>query len=486
MAVGRAAEVVRRNLTRPSRWPVTWRLAAVSAALTFLILVVFALIVGRLFAERLENDYHDDLRRSANALAFEIQASASGLGVRAPNLDEVAMADRAVARVVDENGNPLIQSGGIDDLGPPQAGIHEVGSMLVASAPVTTNQLGAPAVYVQYARSSSELNSTIGRLWLFLAAGVLAGTALAAVAGMVVARRAMRPIAALTAATREITATRDPSRRVPRPVADDEVGELAATLDQMLRALDDARTEREQAMQAQRDFVADASHELRTPLTSTLANLELLQDSLENSGRSEDSEATASALRSSRRMSRLVSDLLLLARADAGRAGARTDTDLAEIAAAAASEVEAVAGDHELSVSGDEHVPVNGNPDELHRMVVNLLDNALIHTLPETPVRMRVTRDGDEAVLVVEDDGPGIPRPLREQVFGRFVRGSGPADRAGSDGTGLGLAIVRSVAGAHGGSVEAGSSSSGGARFTVRMPLGERSEAAEAPETAPV
>jgi signal transduction histidine kinase len=154
--------------------------------------------------------------------------------------------------------------------------------------------------------------------------------------------------------------------------------------------------------------------------------------------------------------------------------------DLAEIAAAAIHEIEPVAAGHELSQSGDESVPVTGNPDELHRLVVNLIDNSLIHTPPGTPVRVRVGREGDDAVLVVEDDGPGIPEELREQVFGRFVRGSGPADRAASGGTGLGLAIVRSVAGAHGGSVEAGPAASGGARFVVRMPLGERAAEREA------
>jgi signal transduction histidine kinase len=179
-------------------------------------------------------------------------------------------------------------------------------------------------------------------------------------------------------------------------------------------------------------------------------------------------------------MSRLVSDLLLLARADAGRAGARIETDLAEIAAAAVHEIEPVAGEHEIALAADDGVPVNGNPDELHRLVVNLIDNALIHTPPGTPVRVGVRREGEEAVLVVEDDGPGIPEKLREQVFGRFVRGSGPADQAASDGTGLGLAIVQSVAGAHGGSVEAGSADSGGARFVVRMPLGERAKQPEA------
>ena len=107
---------------------------------------------------------------------------------------------------------------------------------------------------------------------------------------------------------------------MPAPKTDDEVGELARTLEQMLRSLDAARTEREEAMKKQREFVADASHELRTPLTSILANLELLQASLREPGRDEDQAMIDSALRSSQRMSRLVADLLLLARADAGQA----------------------------------------------------------------------------------------------------------------------------------------------------------------------
>ena len=90
----------------------------------------------------------------------------------------------------------------------------------------------------------------------------------------------MRPISSLTATAREIAETGDPSRHMPEPKADDEVGELARTLEQMLRSLDAARAEREAAMKKQREFVADASHELRTPLTSILANLELLQASL--------------------------------------------------------------------------------------------------------------------------------------------------------------------------------------------------------------
>jgi signal transduction histidine kinase len=467
--LGRAADRVRHALTRPARWPVTWRLAAVSAALTLVILVAFAFVVGRLVSDRLSDEFRDELRSAAGELAFEIQLSNHGVGLQ-PDLEQVAMANGAAIRVVDSSGQVYGQTHNSADLGAPEPGVHRVGQLQVATAPIATSELGLPAVYVQYARNHDDVQATIDRLWLFLAAGVLAGTLLAAFSGVVVARRAMRPIASLTMAAREIASTRDPSRRVPRPVAEDEVGELAATLDQMLRSLDAARTEREQAMQAQRDFVADASHELRTPLTSTLANLELLQASLDRTGDDEDRAATASALRSSRRMSRLVSDLLLLARADAGRAGARRDCDLTEIVDAAVAEVEPVADGHNIVTDSEPPVAVHGNPDELHRMVLNLLDNAIIHTPRGTEVRVRTARDGAEALFELSDDGPGIPAELRDQVFGRFVRGSGPADEVPGSGTGLGLAIVRSVAEAHGGSVVAISSPRGGARFVVRLP----------------
>src|SRR5437588_6688693 len=234
----------------------------------------------------------------------------------------------------------------------------------------------------------------------------------------------MRPIASLTATAGEIASTRDPSRRMPQPTVDDEVGELAQTLEQMLRSLDAARTEREQAMQKQREFVADASHELRTPLTSVIANLELLQASLPSPDTSEEHEMVDSALRSSRRMSRLVADLLLLARADAGRISERTDCDLAEIAGNAAAEVAPVAGGRHLHLENARPVPINGNPDELHRMVVNLLDNAVRHTPDGSTIELKLDADELRAVIKVADDGPGIPEGMREHVFDRFVRGT--------------------------------------------------------------
>jgi two-component system, OmpR family, sensor kinase len=464
-----ASGIVEQAVATPQGWPVRWRLAAVSAALTLIILLGFALVVGRLTANKLEGDFRDDLRENASQVAFDIQAAhESGSNAIPPGLSRAMSAGELVA-IVNEAGEGRATQPA-PDLGPPDTtSIVSVGRYEVAAAPIQTSEF-APQFFVQYGRDHSDLQTTIDRLWLFLGAGVLVGTVLAYLAGLAVASRAMRPISSLTAAAREIASTRDPSRRMPTLRSDDEVAQLARTLEQMLRSLDQARSETEQAMQRQREFVADASHELRTPLTSILANLELLQASLDQRGDDEDHAAVGSALRSSQRMSRLVSDLLLLARADAGRTSARRECDLAEIAAGALAEVRPVAADHHISLDADGAVAVEGNPDELHRMVLNLLDNAVRHTPAGTDVKVGVSGEDGRAVLEVTDDGPGIPAGLEDQVFARFVRGAGPADQAGGDGTGLGLAIVEAVATSHGGDAEAGVSPQGGARFTVHLP----------------
>ena len=220
--------------------------------------------------------------------------------------------------------------------------------------------------------------------------------------------------------------------------------------------------------------MADASHELRTPLTSILANLELLEAELSG----EQAEIAGSALRSSRRMRRLVADLLLLARADAGRRAPTRPVDLAKVAAEASSEASAVAADHSVSLDLAKGAVVQGVPDDLHRLALNLIENAVIHTPRGTPVTVSVRAEDAEAVLEVADRGPGIPESVRSRLFERFARGEGDAGPAG--GSGLGLAIVRAVAEAHGGSVSL-DGAGGGARFRVRLPL----ETARAPAEEP-
>ncbi|HSF03504.1 MAG TPA: HAMP domain-containing sensor histidine kinase [Solirubrobacterales bacterium] len=463
----------------PKRWPVRWRLAAVSAALTLIILVVFAVVVGRLTSNRLQSDFNDDVRSTAFTIARETQVDITPLGRRVEitphQLERMAVPLGSGIQIVYQNGEPIEGGtiGTVPDVGPPAVDdVKHVGDLSVAAYPLASTIQSSDPLFVQYARSTDSLEATINRLWLFLAGGVVGGTLLAALAGIAIAGRAMRPVSTLTTRAREIASTRDPSLRIPEPETDDEVGELARTLEQMLRQLDAARSETEQMMQAQREFVADASHELRTPLTSILANLELLQERLEaTEQRGEEGEMISSALSSARRMSRLISDLLLLARADAGRTSARRECDLAAVAAAALSEVRPVADGHRLTLAERGPVPVEGNPDELHRLAVNLLDNGLRHTPAGTEIRIAVERRNGDAVLEVSDDGPGIPAGMEALVFSRFVRGGGPADAAGDTGTGLGLAIVKAVAVSHHGEVDAGSSPAGGARFTVRLPL---------------
>jgi signal transduction histidine kinase len=473
----------RRRLLRPRSWPLRWRLAAVSAGLTLVILMLFGAVVGGVATQRIRDDFNSEVRTAAQILAgeFKIEYGPFRTYVQeGPRLNDFVLPDGASARVLDVNGSLLKKSTGAAALGPPRAGLSDHGGIRVATESIVAPD-GTVTGYVQYGRNVEHVDSTVDRLWLFIAAGVFFGTLLASLAGVAIARRAMRPIASLTATAREIAATRDPSRRMPEPPVEDEVGELALTLEQMLRSLDAARAEREGAMQKQREFVADASHELRTPLTSVLANLELLQASLGGPGQAEDREVVDSALRSSRRMSRLVGDLLLLARADAGRLDKHRRCDLAEVAGDAAAEAAALMGDRTLTVDNDRPLWVEGSPDELHRMVANLLDNAARHTPAGARIELSLGQEGDDAVVEVADDGPGIPAAMREQIFDRFVRGEGPADTAGGTGTGLGLAIVGAVVASHGGSVEVTESTAGGALFRVRLPLAKSEQAVGGP-----
>jgi two-component system, OmpR family, sensor kinase len=457
----------------PANWSLRWRLAATSAGLTFLILLIFGAAIGEVASQRIRSDFNREVDGAVQTLAAELRIVNTPTGsylIRGPGLDDFALPNDASIRVFDATGALLTQNTGAADLGPPQEGTRQIDGMRVATTRLSGGE-GTLTGYVQYARSVEHLDSTIERLWLFIAAGVLGGTLLASLAGGAVAGRAMRPISRLTATARQIAATGDSSRHMPEPRAEDEVGELTRTLEQMLRSLDAARADREAALRRQREFVADASHELRTPLTSIVANLELLQAGLEESEQEDERAMVDSALRSSGRMTRLVGDLLLLARADTGRIGARTRCDLAEVAANAAAEIAPTVGERDLRLDIDGPPAIDGNPDELHRMVLNLLDNAVRHTPPGATIELRVRPAGEQAVLEVADDGPGVPADLREQVFDRFVRGDGPADTAVGDGSGLGLAIVSAVATSHGGRAEVGQSELGGALFRVRLPL---------------
>jgi two-component system, OmpR family, sensor kinase len=464
-----------------TRLPVRFKLAVVTAALTFGILCLFAVVIGAVAEQRIRAGFEDDMRATVADLVNEldVQRGPNGPQINDSNLAGFR-AGGADYRVIARDGSVVSPDEGLFPLAEVGAeGFSELPGYRVLSRALVlpgsrreepfgplTDTVTDPVGYVQYAKPKASLTRTVNRVRLFLGFGVLGGTLLAFLAGLYVAERAMRPIAGLTRAAREVARTRDPDITLPKPRANDEVSDLANTFEDMLRELGAARQETEATLDRQRSFVADASHELRTPLTSILANLELLEAELEG----EQREMADSALRSSKRMRRLVGDLLLLARADAGREATRAPVDLAAVAREAAEEAGALSSDHPVSLDLTGPVTVLGVADDLHRLAGNLVENALIHTAPGTPVTVSVRREGDSAVLEVADRGPGVPIPLRERVFERFARGDADANRGG--GSGLGLAIVKAVTDAHGGSVELLDAPGGGARFVVTLPVG--------------
>jgi two-component system OmpR family sensor kinase len=475
--VPRLLDALARSARRASlsfdRLPIRVRLALASAALTFVILCAFALAVGLITVHRIRADFNRQVTDAAVRISSELHVSYGAGGSRGlviePSLaDFVSSREHAVIKVFTPAGNaPIAQEPqnapalGEPLLAPRTAHGYRVISRVVPVHLSSTDEtLGE--VIIQYGRRVSDTEATVARVELFLVLGVLAGTGLALLAGIAIARRAMGPIAELTSAAAEIARTRDPSRRVSEPLADDEVAELARTLQGMLRELDAARADKDAMLERQRRFVADASHELRTPLTGVLANLELLAESLHG----DQGEAARSALRSSQRMRRLVGDLLLLARTDVGRVVAREPCDLAQIAIDAAAELGAVSADHDIVLDVHPAI-VEAAHDELSRLTLNLLENALRHTPPGTQIQISTAASNGEATLIVQDNGPGVPADLAPALFERFVRGAG--DRGGS--FGLGLAIVKAVAESHGGGVMLEATGpGGGARFVVRLP----------------
>jgi two-component system OmpR family sensor kinase len=462
-----------------------WRLALLSAGLTFIVLCVFALFIGQLTASRIRSDFRHEMGTAVNnLLANRLPISYNNGNATIPQslVRTYAAPNEAVIRVLLPTGFKVATTQGAPDfvkLGLPPRKSGEVGGYRVETRQTTLSipdsPLGIP-VLVQYARRTQSIEASVHRVRVFLIFGVLLGSGIALALALALSRRALAPITRLTMTARDIANTRDPSRRVPIPDTEDEVAELARTLDDMLQALESSREEREAALARQRQFVADASHELRTPLTSVLANLELLAEVLDG----ERGEAARSALRSTQRMRRLVADLLLLARADAKRDIPHAPTDLGQVLIDVAAELGPMAGDHQLSVDA-RPATVEGARDELHRLALNLIQNAFQHTPAGTHVQASVHPDGAVVRLIVADDGPGVPPELREEIFDRFVRAEG--DRGGS--VGLGLSIVRAVARSHGGDVELESPPGGGARFVVTIPARKGEPDAPAPRTAP-
>ncbi|ADB32572.1 histidine kinase [Kribbella flavida DSM 17836] len=436
----------------------------IAAAATATVLIVGGVLLAAALRVVLVDDAMDTARLRAQDLG-ELAAA-----LKLP--PDPAVRDSDLVQVVGDGGRVLSASRNIAgtaplDLAPQSPGttvVHRVDRIPAADSGAyrvvahgTSTPNGPATVYVGV--SIEEIDETVVLAGQVGLAAIPVFVVLLSVAMWTVLGRTLAPVERIRREADAITA-QHLDRRVFEPEQRDELGRLARTVNAMLARLQ-ASTER------QRRFVADTAHELRSPIASLRTQLETARDSR----RPVDWEqVSADLLAETVRMQALAEQLLLLARADAGTLGwTKVAVDLDDV-------VDTVSGHPvtqtavQLDIRAVEPVQVTGDPVLLEQAVRNLVDNAVAHATRQVRVGLTVT--GSEAVLTVDDDGPGIPPQHRQEIFERFTRLDGARDRD-HGGAGLGLAIVADITQAHGGRVEVEDSPLGGARFRLRLPATE-------------
>jgi heavy metal sensor kinase len=320
--------------------------------------------------------------------------------------------------------------------------------------------------FIRVGQSLSPVQKARRQLLILLAIAGPVALLLGSYGGLLLANQALNPVDRLTRAAEEIEAG-DLSKRVQVPPKMDELGRLAATFNRMIARL-------QAAFERQRQFTADASHELRTPLAVMRGDIEI---ALRRERTSEDYRSVlTSNLEEIIRLSRLVEDLLMLARADAGQAVLqREPMALEELCAQMMEYLAPLAEEKEQQLIY--HAPattpltVNADAQRLKQMLLNLLDNALKYTPPRGTITLALTTDNQDAVLTIADTGRGIPEEDLPHIFDRFFRHSRSTSDKTVPGFGLGLSIVRWIVHSHGGKISAESVLDKGTKFTVRLPL---------------
>ena len=285
--------------------------------------------------------------------------------------------------------------------------------------------------------------------------------------GWALAGMSLRPIHRLTQTAEAIGAERDFSRRVAHTGPDDEVGRLAKTFNAMLSELQAAYEQVGQALEMQRRFVADVSHELRTPLTTLHGNVELLRREPPISAE-DRSEVLSDMASESKRLIRLVNDLLALARADARRPLQNEPVPIKPIVEEVCRQARLLAPEREIDCEPLPDVAVWGQADALKQELLILLDNALKHA--NGPVAVTGESREGQVALSVRDSGPGIEPETLPHLFERFARGRASGS---DDGTGLGLAIAKALVEAQGGTLSIQSQPGEGSIFSVILPQAE-------------
>jgi signal transduction histidine kinase len=313
-------------------------------------------------------------------------------------------------------------------------------------------------------------------LGMALTLGSLLTTVIAFGAGWGLAGLTLRPIHRITQTAQEIGETRDFSSRVPHKGPNDELGRLAKTLNGMLGQLQDAYQQVAHTLQMQREFVADVSHELRTPLTTIRGNLALLSR-VPTPPRTEREDILNDLTGESERLIRLVTDLLTLARADAGRKLKSEPVALVPIIEDVCRQAQVLDPEREIVLecasetsestadSSEADLIAHGDPDALKQVLLTLLDNAIKHA--RGPIRVQLDAADHNVTVRVQDSGPGLSPEICERVFDRFYRSDSSRS---APGFGLGLSIAKTLIEAQGGSITVNSELGVGSTFAVTLP----------------
>lgn len=331
--------------------------------------------------------------------------------------------------------------------------------MLVYSRPIIRD--GKITYIVQVARPLTERNRMLNSLATMLGVAGVIVVLLAFAVGWIISGITLRPIQRITQTAEKIGAERDFTRRVDYEGPEDEVGRLANTFNEMLSRLQDAYEKVEHSLEMQRNFVADVSHELRTPLTTLRGNLGLLR---RKPTAEMQEDILVDMVDESDRLIRLVNDLLLLARADAGRTLAKAPLELMPVLEESVRQAHQLDETRTISLNANETCTIFGDHDAFKQVMLILLDNALKHSTGG--VNVKTICAAREVEVCVQDYGAGIPPETLEHIFERFYRGEKSAI---TPGFGLGLPIAKALVEGMGGKIEIQSEINKGSRVTLHF-----------------
>lgn len=394
-------------------------------------------------AERLSGQGVSSYVRTADGTVYTSGPSPEEISTTAPTQPPPGRGPGAQPRPVPEASRP------------PSGEIEQLGSVLTLDGTLSDGTL------VRVAADSGQVETTLAQLRLVLVVASVVALLVATAVLMVVVRRSLAPLDDMTRVARSITSgDRGQRLRPDRPRTD--IGRTASAFDAMLDEVEGAERTALAAEQKLREFLSDAAHELRTPVAGMQAAAEsLLRNQTSRVGRE---ELAVHVVREARHAARLVDDMLLMSRVDEGIDLVRAPLDLVAAARAAAARPSLREG-ASILVDGEQEAWVLADADRVAQVLGNLLANAC---RVADAVRIVVTRRGDDVVVEVTDDGPGVPPADRERIFERMVRLDEGRDRH-AGGVGLGLPVARGIAEAHGGSLTCVEAQAG-ARFRLVLP----------------